>query len=138
MPVVVGYRTQMRALTRMHIFAVVAHSDRVDEERLRAFVDDVVNLALARTGTWRGMQSGLIVLPILVTESADAAATALTQKAYRLNLAGFAAMAQPAVVDVPAGKVWTFRGTRLWGYAYNSLIKQKYNNYLPEPTVLPD
>ncbi len=138
MPGVVGYRAQMRALAKMHIFAVAAQADRVDEKCLRGFVDDVVNLALARKGTWRGMQTGLIVLPILVTKSADAAATALTQKAYRLNLAGFAAMAQPAVVDVQASKVWTFRGTRLWGYAYNSLIKQKYNNYLPDPTLLSD
>jgi len=77
----------------------------------------------------------MIVLPIVITESADAAATALTHTAYRLNIAGFAVLAQPAVVDVRARKVWTFRGTRLWGYAYNSLIEQKYVNYLPEPTA---
>lgn len=135
MPAVVGYRAQMRALTRVHIFAVAAQAERVDEEFLGAFVDDVVMLGWDRKGKWRGMQSGVLVLPILVTESADAAATALTNKAYRLNLAGFATLVQPAVVEVPDGKVWTFRGTRLMGYAYNSLIKQKYNNYLPDPTV---
>ncbi|SCL21313.1 hypothetical protein GA0074692_1144 [Micromonospora pallida] len=132
---VVGYRAQTRALTRMHIFTVAAPADRVDEAVLREFVDAVVNLGLARKGQWRGMQSGVIVLPVLVTTTAEAGATALTQKAYRLNLAGFAALAQPAVVDVTAGRVWTFRGTRLWGYAYNSLIKKKYATYLPEPST---
>jgi hypothetical protein len=135
MPVVVGYRARVRALTRMHIFAVSAKMEQVDEESLRTYVDNVVNLGLGRKGQWRGMQSGVIVLPILVTESVDPAAAALTQKAYRLNLNGFAAMAQPAVVDVKAGKVWTFRGTRLWGYAFNSLIKQLYKAYLPEPAI---
>ncbi|MDG4794270.1 hypothetical protein [Micromonospora sp. WMMD1082] len=135
MPVVVGYRSRMRALTRIHIFAVAAKMDQVDEESLRTYVDSVVNLGLGRKGQWRGMQSGVIVLPILVTESVDSAAAALTQKAYRLNVNGFAAMAQPAVVDVQAGQVWTFRGTRLWGYAFNSLIKQLYTAYLPEPVA---
>ncbi|GIJ78392.1 hypothetical protein SAMN05443287_10116 [Micromonospora phaseoli] len=135
MPVVVGYRARIRALTRIHIFAVAAEVERVDEASLRAYVDDVVNLGLERKGQWRGLQSGVIVLPILVTESVDSAAVALTQKAYRLNVNGFAAMAQPAVVDVKAGQVWTFRGTRLWGYAFNSLVKQLYNAYLPEPAA---
>ena len=134
MPAVVGYRAQMWAGTRMHVFAVAAQADRVDEERLTGLLDDVVNLALARTGDWRGMQT-VIVLPILITESADAAATALTRTAYRLNLAGFAVLAQPAVADVRARKVWTFRGTRLRGYAYHSLIEEKYVIYLPEPTA---
>ncbi|WP_433533562.1 hypothetical protein ACQPYA_21675 [Micromonospora sp. CA-263727] len=135
MPVVVGYRARVRALTRIHIFAVAAKVEQVDEASLRAYVDDVVNLGVGRKGQWRGMQSGVIVLPILVTESVDPAAVALTQKAYRLNLNGFAVMAQPAVADVQAGQVWTFRGTRLWGYAFNSLVKRLYKAYLPEPAA---
>ncbi|WP_091090415.1 hypothetical protein [Micromonospora nigra] len=135
LPVLVGYRAQVRALTRIHIFVAAAKMERVDVQGLSAFVDDVVNLGLERKGQWRGMQSGVVVLPIMVTESVDSTTTKLTQKAYRLNLSGFAAMAQPAIVDVRAGQVWTFRGTRLWGYAYNSLIKQKYTAYLPEPTA---
>ncbi|MDM4721098.1 hypothetical protein QTQ03_16380 [Micromonospora sp. WMMA1363] len=134
-PVVVGYRPQIRALTRIHLFTVAAEMKRVDEETLRTFVDDVVNLGLERKGQWRGMQSGVVMLPVLVTKAADPAATALTQKAYRLNGAGFAAMTQPAVVDVRNGTIWTFRGARLWGYAYNSLIKKKYETYLPKPTA---
>lgn len=135
LPVVVGYRARVRLLTSMHIFAVASKTERIDEAGLRGYVDDVVSLALGRKGQWRGMQSGVVVLPILVTEAVDAAATGLVQKAYRLNLNGFAAMAQPAVVDVAAGQVWTFRGTRLWGYAFNSLIRQLYKSYLPDPAT---
>ncbi|MEO3819626.1 hypothetical protein [Plantactinospora sp. B24E8] len=117
----------------MHVFVVVAKADRVGEADLDAFVKAAVNLAVERKGNWRGMQSGLIVLPVLVSTAADAGAVALTNKAYRLNSGGFAVIAQPAIVDVGEGKVWTFRGTRIWGYAFNSLIKQKYVAYLPEP-----
>ena len=112
MPAVVGYRAKRWAGTRMHVFAVAAQADRVDEERLRAFSDAVVNLALTRTGDSRGVPDRVLVLPILITESADAAATSLTRTAYRLHLAGVAVLAQPAVADVRARKVWAFRGTR--------------------------
>jgi len=134
MPAVVGYRAQRWAGTRMHVFAVAAQADRVDEERLRAFSDAVVNLALTRTGDSRGVQT-VLVLPILITESADAAATSLTRTAYRLHLAGVAVLAQPAVADVRARKVWAFRGTRSRGHAHHSLIAEKYVIYLPEPAA---
>ncbi len=134
MPAVVGYRAKRWAGTRMHVFAVAAQADRVDEERLRAFSDAVVNLALTRTGDSRGVQT-VLVLPILITESADAAATSLTRTAYRLHLAGVAVLAQPAVADVRARKVWAFRGTRSRGHAHHSLIAEKYVIYLPEPAA---
>ncbi|GID93401.1 hypothetical protein ACFQFC_16460 [Amorphoplanes digitatis] len=129
----VGYKAQFKALSRMHVFLVAAKADRVGEAEVNGFTDAAVRLAVARKGKWSGAQSGVIVLPVLVAAAADESAVALTRRAHRLNLGGFATMAQPAVVDLAAGQVWTFRGTRIWGYAFNSLIKQKYTRYLPEP-----
>jgi hypothetical protein len=133
MSVSFGYKAQVRALSRMHIFTAVATLDRASEVEVHDFVDAAVNLAVERKGQWRGLQSGVIVLPILVVGAANADAVALMDRAYRLNVGGFAVFVHPAVVDVKAKKVWTFRGTRLWGYAFNSLIRQKYALYLPEP-----
>jgi hypothetical protein len=133
--VLVGYKAQMRALSRMHIFVVVAKVDRVGETDLREFVDAALNLAIGRKGQRLGMQSGLIVLPVLLAQTVDVDVVDLTRRAYRLNMAGFAALAQPAIVELAAGKIWTFRGTRIWGYAFNSLIRQKYSRYLPDPVV---
>jgi hypothetical protein len=42
-------------------------------------------------------------------------------------------MAQPAVVDLGAGKSYILRGIRIWGYAFNGLIKKKLATYLPDP-----
>lgn len=129
----VGYKAQVKALSKMHVFLVAAKADQVGEAELNGFTEATVRLAVERKGRWSGAQSGVIVLPVLVTAAAEESAVALTRRAYRLNLGGFATLAQPAVVDLTAGRVHTFRGTRIWGYALNSLIKQKYTRYLPEP-----
>jgi hypothetical protein len=129
--VLVGYKSQMKALSKMHVFTVADAAGQVTEPILRGFADAAVKLATDRKGQLRGLQSGVIVLPILVGTGVDAQAVAVTQKAYNLNVGGFAVLAQPAVVDVTADRVWTFRGVRLWGYAFNALIKKTYQRYLP-------
>jgi hypothetical protein len=129
--VLVGYKSKIKALSKMHIFTVADAAGQVSEPALRGFTDAAVRLATDRKGQLRGLQSGVIVLPILVGTGVDAPAAAVTQKAYRLNMGGFAVLAQPAVVDVAADRVWTFRGVRLWGYAFNALIKKTYQRYLP-------
>lgn len=129
----VGYQARVRALVRGHIFLVAAQAGRVDETSLSEFAAAAVDLAVDRKGQWRGFQSGVVVLPILVAVSADPGAVAITQRPHRLNLGGFAVLAQPAVVDLAAGRSHIFRGTRIWGYAFNALIKKKLALYLPDP-----
>jgi len=131
----VGYKAQTRLLMRAHVFLVAARAEAVDDDLLSAFAADAVNLAVSRKGQWRGMQSGVIVLPVLVARTADAGAVAITQRPHRLNLGGFAVMAQPALVDLTAGKSHVFRGVRIWGYAFNALIKKKLARYLPDPEL---
>jgi hypothetical protein len=129
----VGYKAQTRALVRAHVFLVAAKAGAVDEAALSEFAAAAVNAAVERKGQWRGFQSGVIVLPVLVADSADQGAVAITQRPHRLNLGGFAVMAQPAVVDLAAGRSHIFRGVRIWGYAFNALIKKKLALYLPDP-----
>jgi hypothetical protein len=130
----VGYKAQTRALVRGHVFLVAAKAGAIDETALSEFAAEAVNLAVERKGQWGGFQSGVIVLPVMVAGSADRGAVAITRRPHRLNLGGFAVMAQPAVVDLAAGKSHIFRGTRIWGYAFNALIKQKLALYLPDPS----
>src|SRR4051812_41795383 len=92
----VGYKAQVKALVRAHVFVVAAKAGAVDEAVLTGFTTAAVNLAVERKGQWRGLQSGVIVLPVLVADSAGADAVAITQRPHRLNLDGFAVMAQPA------------------------------------------
>lgn len=129
----VGYKAQMHLLMRAHVFLVAATADTVDADSLTKFSTEAVNLAVSRKGQWRGAQSGVIVLPVIVAGRADPGAVAMTKRPFRLNLSGFAVMAQPAVVDLAAGRSHIFRGVRIWGYAFNSLIKKKLVRYLPAP-----
>ncbi len=130
----VGYRANMPALVRAHVFLVAAKADQIGETALSEFAAEAVNLAVDRKGQWRGFQSSVMVLPVLVAWSVDQSAVAITRRTHRLNLGGFAVMAQPAVVDLAAGKSHIFRGTRIWGYALNALMKQKLALYLPDPS----
>jgi hypothetical protein len=86
--VLVGYRSKIKALSKMHIFTVVDTVGQVTEPILRGFTDAAVKLSTDRKGQWRGMQSGVIVLPILVGTGVDEAAVAVTQKTYSLNQGG--------------------------------------------------
>lgn len=49
----VGYKAQFSALSRIHVFTVVASAKRVDEATLRRYTDAVLNLAKDRKGQWR-------------------------------------------------------------------------------------
>ena len=84
-PVTVGYKGEFKALTKVHVFTVVAGFGRVDEATVRRFTDDAANLAKSRKGQWRGAQSGVLVLPVLVSPAVDPGVVALMRKAYRLN-----------------------------------------------------
>jgi hypothetical protein len=128
-----GYKMQMRALVRGHVFLIAAEADAVDRDSFLDFATEAVNLAVQRKGQWGGLQSGVIALPVLVAQGADEKAVAVTQTPHRLNLGGFAVVAQPALVDLGAGKSHIFCGTRMWGWVFNRLIKQKLALYLPDP-----
>ena len=58
--VFVGYKSQMKALSKMHIFTVVDTAGQVTEPILRGFTDAAVKLATDRKGQLRGLQSGVI------------------------------------------------------------------------------
>jgi hypothetical protein len=81
----------------------------------------------------RGAQSGVLALAALVTPKADDAAKKLATSPFRLGVGGFAAMVQPAVVDLSEGRVHTFQGRRLWGAAFGGYLRNKRAFYLPDP-----
>lgn len=121
-------------LSRVHLFLIAGKAGAVDQQALADFAGGAVELAVQRKGRMRGFQSAVIVLPALVADSADPGAVAITQRPQRLHAGGFAVMAQPALVDLTAGRTHRFRGFRIWGLAFNSLIKKKLNLYLPDPS----
>lgn len=129
----VGYRSNIKALSKVHLFTAVASVPEVNEAALRDFSQRVSDYAKAQKGRLRGVQSGVMALAVLVTPKVDDAAKEVAAKPFRLGAGGFAAMVQPAVVDLVEGRVHTFRGRRLWGAAFAGYLHQKSTLYLPDP-----
>lgn len=129
----VGYRSNIRALSKVHLFTAVASIPEVNEAAIRDFARQVSDYAKARKGQLRGAQSGVMALAVLVAPKVDSAAKQLAATPFRLGLGGFAAMVQPAVVDLTEGRVHTFRGRRVWGAALAGYLRDKSARYLPDP-----
>jgi hypothetical protein len=64
----------------------------------------------AQKGQFRGLQSGVLALAALVAPKVDDAAKQAASEPFRLGAGGFAAMVQPAVVDLTEGRVHTLPG----------------------------
>jgi hypothetical protein len=129
----VGYRSNVKALSKVHLFTAVASVPEVNEAALQDFSHRVSDHAKAQKGQLRGVQSGVMALAVLVAPKVEDAAKQVAAKPFRLGAGGFAAMVQPAVVDLTEGRVHTFRGRRLWGAALAGYLRQKSILYLPDP-----
>jgi hypothetical protein len=129
----VGYRSNIKALSKMHLFTAVASVPEVNEAAILDFSHRVSDYAKAQKGQLRGAQSGVLAIAVLVAPNVDGAAKKVAAKPLRLGMGGFAAIVQPAVVDLTEGKVHTFRGRRLWGAALAGYLRNKSILYLPDP-----
>jgi hypothetical protein len=129
----VGYRSNFKALSKVHLFTAVAGVSEVDEAAIGDFSRRVSDYAKEQKGKFRGFQSGVMAMAVLVAPTVDDAAKRLAARPFQLGAGGFAAMVQPAVVDLTEGRVHTFRGRRVWGAALAGYLRQKSVLYLPDP-----
>lgn len=131
--VLVGHRSDFRVqwmATKLHLLTIVAPASDVTPDDLESFTNAAFEYAEARKGQMRGLQSGVAVFPSLVGTHVDPAAMAWAQKK---QLARFASMARPVVVDVTAGTVGCFRRTAALGFVYSGHLRRKLDLYFPAP-----
>ncbi|SCL19902.1 hypothetical protein GA0074692_0732 [Micromonospora pallida] len=126
-----GYTSEFRWLSRVHVLVAVANRQTVTEADVRDFTIEVLRAADGM-GLRRGLQSGVLVMPVLVASGIVGEIPAMMDRPYRLGIAGFAALAQPAAVDADTGQVFTYRGGRVMGYVYAKLIRDKVQTYLTD------
>ncbi|MBX7268201.1 hypothetical protein KIF24_20665 [Micromonospora sp. Llam7] len=126
-----GYTPEYRWLSRIHVLAAVVNRQAVAEVDVRNFTLEV--LGVADGMGWRnGLQSGVLVMPLMVASVIGDEIPAMMSRPFRLGIAGFAALAQPAVIDAKTGQVYTYRGRRVMGYIFSKLISDKVQLYLAE------
>jgi hypothetical protein len=129
----VGYRSNVKALSKMHLFTAVASVPEVDEATMRDFARQVSDYAKSQKGQTRGAQSGVVALAALVAPKVESAAKQLADRPFRLGMGGFAAMVQPAAVDLTEGRLHTIGCRRLWGAALAGYLRVMSDRYLPDP-----
>jgi hypothetical protein len=132
-PVIVGHRADFKLqwmATRLHLVTIVASSPHVTQPTLEAFTNSAWEYALSRKGDFRGLQTGVAVLPALVTPTADPAALRWADEQQRVR---FATMARPTVVDLSRNYVAAFRGSAMLGRIYAGHLCTKLKLYFPPP-----
>ncbi len=130
-PVVVGYRADFRMrwmATRLHLFTLVAPATGITVAAIEGFTKSATDYAIARRGSSRGFQSGVALLPCLVSAHVDREAMDWARHGQRLR---FACMARPVAVDVTRGEAACFRGTAGLGWVYSGHLRRKLDAYFP-------
>jgi len=123
-------------LTRLHTFVVFIVVDRATEADLSAIADLTAKWAKSvKGGLPIGFQTGVAVIPVLVSSSVDDAAreSALAKPRKR-----FATMTFPMIIDPARSLVATYNRTVSWGTAYMDFLadQQRIVVGVPDAPVL--
>jgi hypothetical protein len=89
-----------------------------------------MDYGLGRKGQLRGFQSGVAVLPCLVSGWVAPSEIDWAASTQRLR---FACFARPVVVDTSRGVVGYFRGNTAVGRVYSAHLRRKLDAYFPPP-----
>ena len=129
----VGYRSQFRLrwfATRLNLFTIIGSVQTVTVAGLEQFSKDAIDYAIARKGQFRGLQNGVAVIPVLVSERIEPdAATYATNTLVRR----FSAFAWPATVDLTSRHVYKHEGRVFLGGVYADWMRQQTAIALPDP-----
>ncbi|RDG39095.1 levansucrase [Streptomyces corynorhini] len=130
-PVLVGRRSDFRLrwlATNLHLFTIAAAVPYVATETIAVFTGQCLQYARENKGGLPvGLQTGVAVFPVLVSERVDPAALAWARERQRNE---FACFARPVVVDSSKGEVAVFRGKPLIGRGYAGHLTRKGDAYL--------
>jgi hypothetical protein len=130
-PCLIGYRSDIRAASKMHLFTVAAVVPEVSLAGLEQFTEFAVNTALRRKkGLPRGLQSGVAVFPALISDRVEPAAA---RRAAVWQRTRFACVGRPTVVDTAQRTVSAYRGRPVVGLVYASYLRKKNTQYFPDP-----
>jgi hypothetical protein len=132
----VGHRSQFRLrwmATKLHLVTVVVPTASASGAGLEAFAHHALDYANAQKGAFRGLQVGVVAVPVLVAERADPSAV---QVANDKLVRAFAKFAWPTLVDLSRGQVFSHQGRVAIGGIYAGWIRQQIAATLPDPRSL--
>jgi len=127
----VGYRSQFRLrwmATKLNLFTVVRAVPEVTVSALESFSNEALDQGVKLKGRFRGLQTGVAVIPALVGEMAEPAAA---DYARTVLVRRWSAFAWPAVVDLHRDVVSTHEGSVTIGGIYASWMREQTAVALP-------
>jgi len=133
-PFLIGRRADFKVqwmATRMHLFTIAAVVPEAALAGLEQFTDFALNTAIDRKkGLARGLQTGLAVFPVLISDRVDPEAL---RRAAVWQKVRFACMGRPTVVDTANRLVGTYRRIPVVGAMYGPYLRRKSEQYFPVP-----
>ncbi len=123
--VLVGYQSKFRwkwMATKIHLFIVVVAVPQATSSILATLTNDAISHAKSTKGKLRGLQSGVAVIPILVSADVPAEARATVESPPGKQ---FAVIQFPAILDSSSEQVYSFAGRVLVGGLYTSWLRER-------------
>jgi hypothetical protein len=117
--------------TKLHFFATFVQVPQATPQVLGQLTTESLRHADLTRGALRGLQSGLGVLPILVSENVCPEACAMAQRRPQTE---FGALLLPAVVDAASGRTYSYTGRMLWGAVYLGWMRAQLARITAVPT----
>jgi hypothetical protein len=135
LPVLVGYRSDFNwrwVATRLHLFTVVAVAPPdFDDRHFQAFTRESVAYAVAHKGRFRGAQTGVAAIPIVVGSNLSPAVQHYANQTIDIQ---FAAFGWPAAMELTTGEVSRHPGHALVGRVYRPWMRERTLAVLPPPS----
>lgn len=128
---VVGYRSEFRLrwmATKLNLFTVVRSVPQVTVSALEAFSNEALDYGVKLKGRFRGLQTGVAVIPLLVGDLVEPAASDYARTVLVLRWSAFA---WPAAVDLDREVVSTHEGSVTIGGMYASWMREQTAVALP-------
>jgi hypothetical protein len=129
--VLIGHRSDFRiqwVASRLHLFTIAAAFPEVSVTDVKSFTRSAQRYSMNHKGGLpAGFQTGIAVLPCLVSEHVDP--DALAWAGTKRGFSEFAVMARPVVVDVARGVISAFRSTGFVGAIYGPHLRRKISLY---------
>lgn len=131
-PAVVGYRSEFRlrwAATKMNAFIMVVPVAVATLDVLDDATEQSLGYAKEQKGRFRGFQTGVAALPVIVSSNVEADARGAVESRPSKQ---FAAIVLPAIVDLSCGLIHRYSGRLVWGAAYRAWLNERLDA-LPIP-----
>src|SRR5713101_741661 len=106
----IGYRSEFRVqwlLTKLNLFVAAIEVPVVTLERVQRHVDETLTYGIEQKGRFRGLQNGVVAIPLLVSAAVDDSAA---QFATRQLVRKFSASAWPAIIDTSNDRTYSHEG----------------------------